>query len=49
MFLKKVKVLGIILARGGSKGIPYKNIKKLKSKSIIAYTIEKAKKSKYIN
>lgn len=40
-----MKVLGIITARGGSKGIPGKNIKKLSGKPLIAYTIEAAKKS----
>lgn len=42
-------VLGIIPARGGSKGIPRKNIKKLNGKPLIAYTIEEALKSKYID
>ena len=35
-----MKILGIIPARGGSKGIPKKNIKFLKDKPLIAYTIE---------
>lgn len=39
------KVLGIITARGGSKGIPGKNIKPLLGKPLLAYTIEAAKKS----
>ena len=39
------KVLGIMTARGGSKGIPGKNIKLLKDKPLIAYTIEAARKS----
>ncbi|HEY4517676.1 MAG TPA: acylneuraminate cytidylyltransferase family protein [Candidatus Paceibacterota bacterium] len=39
------KILGIITARGGSKGIPGKNIKLLFGKPLIAYTIETAKKS----
>lgn len=39
------KILGIITARGGSKGIPGKNIKPLLGKPLIAYTIEAAKKS----
>lgn len=43
------KVLAIIPARGGSKGIPRKNIKKLNGKPLIAYTIDEAKKSKYIH
>lgn len=39
------KVLGVITARGGSKGIPGKNIKPLLGKPLIAYTIEAAKSS----
>lgn len=41
-------VLAIIPARGGSKGIPRKNIKDLCGKPLIAWTIE-ALKSKYID
>ena len=37
-----MKVLGIIPARGGSKGIPRKNIKFLCGKPLLAYTIESA-------
>ena len=37
-----MKILGIIPARGGSKGIPKKNIKLLNNKPLIAYTIEPA-------
>lgn len=40
-----MKVLGIITARGGSKGIPGKNIKLLNGKPLMAYTIEAAQKS----
>jgi len=40
------KILAIIPARGGSKGIPKKNIKELAGKPLIAHTIESAKKSK---
>lgn len=39
------KILGIITARGGSKGVPGKNIKLLGGKPLIAYTIEAARKS----
>lgn len=39
------KILGIITARGGSKGIPGKNIKELCGKPLIAYTIDVAKES----
>lgn len=42
-------ILAIIPARGGSKGIPGKNIKQLADKPLIAWTIEEAKKSKYID
>ncbi|MCK4528891.1 acylneuraminate cytidylyltransferase family protein [candidate division WOR-3 bacterium] len=42
-------VLAIIPARGGSKSIPRKNIKLLGGKPLIAYTIEEALKSKYID
>lgn len=41
-------ILGVITARGGSKGIPGKNIKLLGGKPLIAYTIDTAKKSKLI-
>lgn len=37
------------MARGGSKSIPYKNIKLLGSKPLIAHTIDKAKAAKYID
>ncbi len=40
-----MKIVGIITARGGSKGIPGKNIKLLLGKPLIAYTIEAAKAS----
>lgn len=44
----KNSVLGIIPARGGSKGLPGKNIKRLGDKPLIAHTIEEAKKSSYL-
>lgn len=42
-------VLGIIPARGGSKGLPRKNIRAMNGKPLIAYSIEAALTSKYIN
>jgi len=42
-------VLAIIPARGGSKGVPRKNIKDLCGKPLIVWTIEQALKSKYID
>lgn len=46
---KSLSVLGVITARGGSKGIPRKNIRELFGKPLIAYTIEAAKKSKLLS
>lgn len=41
-----MRILGIIPARGGSKGVPRKNIKPIGGKPLIAFTIEAAKASK---
>ena len=38
-----MKILVVIPARGGSKGIPRKNIKPLAGKPLIYYTIETAR------
>ena len=46
---KEQKILAIITARGGSKGLPGKNIKKLHGKPLIAWTIEHVKNSKLID
>tara|TARA_Y100000310_G_scaffold341747_1_gene441906 strand:+ start:5043 stop:5750 length:708 start_codon:yes stop_codon:yes gene_type:complete len=43
-----LRVLGIITARGGSKGIPRKNIKDLAGKPLICHTIDAANKSKLL-
>lgn len=43
-----MEVLAIIQARGGSKGIPGKNIKLLLGKPLIAHTIEAAKQAKSV-
>ncbi|KOY82378.1 acylneuraminate cytidylyltransferase family protein [Lysinibacillus sp. FSL H8-0500] len=45
----KPNILAIIPARGGSKGLPRKNVKELAGKPLIAWTIEAAKQSKYIS
>ena len=42
-------IYAIILARGGSKGLKKKNIKKLNGISLLERTINDAKSSKYIN
>jgi CMP-N-acetylneuraminic acid synthetase len=49
MIKENIKCLAIIPARGGSKGLPRKNIKPLLGKPLVAWTIEQAKKSKYID
>ena len=43
------RIVAIIPARGGSKGIKRKNIRILNGKPLISYTIEQALKSKYID
>jgi CMP-N-acetylneuraminic acid synthetase len=42
------RVLGIVGARGGSKGIPRKNVRSLCGKPLIAYAIEAARAAKQI-
>lgn len=46
---KGKKVLAIIPARGGSKGLPGKNIRPLAGKPLIGWTLDSAKKSKYLD
>ena len=43
------KTLAVITARGGSKGIPRKNIKDLGGKPLIVWTIEAVRQSKYLD
>ena len=45
----KTKNIAIIPARGGSKGIPKKNLKLLAGKPLIYYTIQEALRSKYLD
>jgi N-acylneuraminate cytidylyltransferase len=47
--IEDTKVLAIVPARGGSKGVPRKNIREAAGKPLIAWTIEEAKKSRYID
>lgn len=42
-------ILGVVVARGGSKGIPRKNIKDLAGLPLIAHTINAAKNSQYLD
>jgi CMP-N,N'-diacetyllegionaminic acid synthase len=44
-----MKILGLIPARGGSKGVPQKNKKMLGNLPLISYTINSAKKSKLVH
>ena len=46
---KKLKILGIIGARSGSKGLKIKNIKSFNGKPLISRIIGISLKSKYIN
>ena len=47
--LNNKKIYALIPARGGSTRLPLKNILPLNGKPLISYTIEQAKKSKYID
>jgi len=44
-----MKILGLIPARAGSKGVPHKNIKELCGKPLLHYTIEEAYKSSQLS
>jgi len=44
-----MKILAIIPARGGSKGIPMKNIQSLKGKPLLFYTVKASLNSKEIS
>ncbi len=47
--IEEKSILAIIPARGGSKGVTRKNIRAVAGKPLIAWTIEEAKKSQYID
>lgn len=40
---KDKKILAIVPARGGSKGLPKKNIKEMNGKPLIAWSLDAAK------
>ena len=42
-------ILAIIPARGGSKGVPRKNLREIAGKPLIAWAIEEGRKSRYID
>ena len=46
---KGKSIMAVITARGGSKGVPRKNIRDLSGKPLIAWSIEAAKNSGYID
>lgn len=46
MASRKLKIMGIITARGGSKRVPRKNIKSFLGKPLLAWSIEVGKKAK---
>lgn len=46
---KNKKIVVVIPARGGSKGVPGKNIKEINRKPLISYNIEAAKEAKYVD
>ncbi len=46
---KGKKILAMIPARGGSKGLPGKNIKQLCGKPVIAWSIDAGKSSRYVD
>jgi CMP-N,N'-diacetyllegionaminic acid synthase len=47
--LGEYRIIGLINARGGSKGVPGKNIKLLKGKPLIGYSIECGLNSRFID
>lgn len=47
--IQQKKILALIPARGGSKGIPGKNLKPLAGKPLLGWTIEAAKGSRYLD
>ena len=47
--MKRKKILAIILARKGSKGIKNKNLKILKNRKLVYWPIKAAKNSKYVD
>ncbi|MBI4160704.1 MAG: acylneuraminate cytidylyltransferase family protein [Candidatus Yanofskybacteria bacterium] len=47
--VRKIRILGVIPARGGSRGIPRKNIASLLGKPLIYYTIRAAQQSRLLD
>src|SRR5688500_15261371 len=47
--IQSKRVLAVIPARGGSKGVTKKNVRIVAGKPLIGWTIDEAKKSRYID
>lgn len=47
--IKGKSVLAVIAARGGSKGVPRKNIRPICGRPLLAYTIEVSQRSRYLD
>jgi CMP-N,N'-diacetyllegionaminic acid synthase len=45
----KTKILAVIPARGGSKGLPHKNIRHINGKPLIYHTIKEAQESRFLD
>jgi N-acylneuraminate cytidylyltransferase len=43
-----MKILSVIIARGGSQRVPNKNIRLLAGRPLLAYSVEAAKRSRYV-
>ena len=43
---KNKKILAVVMARGGSKGIKYKNLKKINNRSLVSISAKLLKKIK---
>lgn len=44
-----MRVLGLVPARGGSKGVPRKNVRRLGGKPLLSYTLDVAKAAEHID
>jgi N-acylneuraminate cytidylyltransferase len=47
--LARVSVLAVVPARGGSRGIPGKNIHQLRGRPLLSYTIDEAKRARLLD
>lgn len=47
--IRGLSILGLIPARGGSKGVPRKNLRYVGGRPLIAWTISEARQSRYID